>query len=53
MEDLPTKFDRGSATVPLLDGSNYPSWKKTMRILLVKVGVLPLVDEQRPANADA
>lgn len=27
--ELPTKFDRGSATVPALDGTNYCPWKKT------------------------
>ena len=48
---LPRKFDRGSATVPPLTGSNYSAWKKAIRILFLKVGVLSVVDDAPPPDA--
>ena len=41
---LPHTFDKGSISVPILDGSNYSVLRKAMRALFIKTGVLPLVE---------
>ena len=50
---LPRKLDRGNATLPTLAGtSNYSTWKKAIRMLFAKVGVLPVIEIDRPVDAD-
>ena len=52
--DLPEKIHKDvSATfiVPL-DSSNYGSWKKAVRILFMCLNVLPLIDSDKPIDAD-
>ena len=51
--DLPAKFDRGTSVVPVLDGTNYAVWKRALRILFMKIGILPVIDHERPADAGA
>jgi len=52
--DLPTKLDHSqSASIPPLDGSNYGSWKKAMRVLFMRNRLLDLLDSEVPANPDA
>lgn len=55
MEDLnlPDKIIRGSHIIPSLNGSNYSVWKKYMRVLLMGVGVLDIINSDRPNDADA
>jgi len=52
--DLSTKLDHSqSASIPPLDGSNYGSWKKAMRVLFMRNHLLNLLDSEVPANPDA
>jgi len=52
--DLPMKLDNSqSASIPPLDGSNYASWKKAMRVLFMRNRLLDLLDSEVPANPDA
>jgi len=52
--DLPMKLDNSqSAGIPPLDGSNYASWKKAMRVLFMRNRLLDLLDSEVPANPDA
>jgi len=52
--DLPTKLDSSqSAGIPPLDGSNYASWKKAMRVLFMRSRLLDLLDSEKPADSDA
>jgi len=51
--DLPTKLDHSqSASIPPLDGSNYGSWKKSMRVLFMRNRLLDLLDSEVSANPD-
>lgn len=54
MDDLslPEKIVRGTHTIKPLDGTNYGNWKKSMRILLMGVGVLDIIDSDKPRDAD-
>jgi len=52
--DLPMKLDNSqSAGISPLDGSNYASWKKAMRVLFMRNRLLDLLDSEVPANPDA
>lgn len=46
--DIPTKLHREPTPFPLLDGSNYTHWKKNMSILLHRVGLARLIQEDKP-----
>ena len=48
---IPDTLHRESLTFDPLDGSNYASWKKNMRILLMRMSLLDLVDHDRPRDA--
>ena len=50
---LPQTFEKGSISVPTLDGSNYSIWRRAMRVLFMKVGVLPLIEADTPVPPDA
>ena len=45
-------LSRESTVFPSLDGSNYATWKKNMRILLTRMGLLQFIQEGRPDDAD-
>ena len=50
---LPRKLDSGNATLPTLEGtSNYSTWKKAIRVLFAKVGVLLVIEIDRPIDAE-
>lgn len=54
MEDLilPDKLVREPTTFPLLDGTNYASWKRSMRILFIRMSLLDVIDIDKPVDAD-
>ena len=49
---IPRKLIRESTTFPLLNGSNYTSWKKNMRILLTRIGLIQFINEDAPEDPD-
>ena len=49
---IPRKLSRESTVFPSLDGTNYTTWKKNMRILLTRMGLLQFIQEGRPEDAD-
>jgi len=52
---LPEKIHKDVSTmsIPPLDGTNYGSWKKAMRILFMRLNVLPIIDSEEPPDANA
>jgi len=51
--NLPEKINKdvSAVLIPPLDGSNYGSWKKAMRILFMRLNVLPIIDSEVPPDA--
>ena len=50
--DLPMKLPTDKPSVTLLDGTNYVSWRKAIRIYFNIKNLLPLLDVNPPADAD-
>jgi len=52
--NLPEKINKdvSAVSIPPLDGSNYGSWKKAMRILFMRLNVLPIIDSEVPPDAN-
>jgi len=53
--NLPEKINRDVSTtsIPPLDGTNYGIWKKAMRILFMRLNLLPIIDSEVPLDANA
>ena len=45
---LPQSFDKGSISVPIPDGSKHSIWHRAMRILFMKLTVLPVLEVEPP-----
>lgn len=50
--DFPKSLLRESLTFDLLETGNYPTWRKNMRILLMRMSLLDLIDHDKPPDGD-
>ena len=53
--NLPEKMHKDVPTmsIPPLDGTNYGSWKGAMRILFMRLNILPIIDSEEPPDPNA